>query len=121
MDTPKKTWDLPRLKPVDHSLAPDTEVIMRHSLEQHTDPPPCSPTRKQQEFLARNKLHPGPDLDFYEAMHVIGRFVSSRRRMPPTARQEKFLKEQGKWREGMSRGEAFDAIKQCFRDSDRGP
>jgi hypothetical protein len=84
---------------------------MRRSPEQQGDPAPCEPTSKQLAFLARNKLHPGRPVDFYEASHTIGQFVSSRRQMPPTARQERFLKERGEWRDGMSRGEAFDAIR----------
>jgi hypothetical protein len=85
---------------------------MRHSSEQHVDPPHCSPTRKQQAFLARNRIDPGRALDFYEATHAIGRFVHSRREMSPTARQEEYLKQRGRWRDGMSRGEAFDLIGQ---------
>jgi hypothetical protein len=85
---------------------------MRRSPEQHADPLPCSPTRKQQAFLARNRIDPGRDIDFYEAMHTIGQFVHSRREMSPTARQEQFLKQKGQWRDGMSRGEAFDLIGQ---------
>jgi hypothetical protein len=61
--------------------------------------------------MARNKLHPGRPVDFDEAMHAIGRFVDARRQMAPTVRQERFLKDRGEWRDGMSRGEAFDAIR----------
>jgi hypothetical protein len=85
---------------------------MRRSPEQHVDPPPCPPTRKQEAFLARNRIDPGRALDFYEAAHAIGQFVRSRREMSPTPRQEQFLKQKGQWRDGMSRGEAFDLIGQ---------
>jgi hypothetical protein len=84
---------------------------MRRSLEQQVDPAPCEPTSKQLAFLARNKLHPDRALDFYEASHAIGQFVHARRQLAPTARQERFLKERGEWRDGMSRGEAFDTIR----------
>jgi hypothetical protein len=83
---------------------------MRRSPEQPPDPPPCAPTERQEAFLARNMIHPDRPIDFYEASDVIGRFVRARRQMSPTARQEKFLKDHGKWRDGMSRGEAFDLI-----------
>jgi hypothetical protein len=83
---------------------------MRFSPEQQADRPPCTPTRRQEAFLVRNKVHPGREIDFYEAAHVIGRFVGARRELPPTARQVKFLKGRGRWRDGLSRGEAFDLI-----------
>jgi hypothetical protein len=59
---------------------------MRRSPEQHVDPPPCPPTRKQQAFLARNRIDPGRALDFYEAAHAIGRFVRSRHPLSLTVR-----------------------------------
>jgi hypothetical protein len=61
-----------------------------------------------------NKLDPGRALDSCEAVHAIGQFVRSRREMSPTPRQELFLKQRGQWREGMSRGEAFDLIGQLL-------
>jgi hypothetical protein len=83
---------------------------MRRSPEQPPDPPPCAPTERQEAFLARHRIYPDRPLDFYEASDVIGRFVRVRRQMSPTVRQEKFLKDRGKWRDGMTRGEAFDLI-----------
>lgn len=83
---------------------------MRFSPEQPPDPLPCSPTHKQQAFLARHNLHPDDPDDFYEAAYTIGQFIQSRRRLPPTPRQEKLLKEHGKWRDGMTRGKAFDLL-----------
>jgi hypothetical protein len=84
---------------------------MRHSTDQQPDPPFCTPTRKQQAFLDRHCLQPNRPLDCYEAAALIGQFVRSRRALAPTARQEQFLKKRGKWRDGMSRGEAFDLIR----------
>lgn len=82
---------------------------MRPSPEQHVDPPFCEPTRKQQAFLARHNLAAHP-MDFHEAAGTISRFVRSCRDLSPTRRQERFLKQRGLWRAGMSRGEAFDCI-----------
>jgi hypothetical protein len=91
--------------------------IVRFSPEQQVDPPPCTPTRRQEAFLARNKLHPGREIDFYEAAHAIGQFVNARRELPPTSRQERFLKDRGRWRDGLSRGEAFDLIRHILADA----
>ncbi len=91
---------------------------MTHSREYQTDPDHCSPTSRQQAFMARHELHLDHPVDFYEAAHTIGQFVDFRRQLPPTARQEKFLKEKGKWRDGMSRGEAFDLIKRIVAGLD---
>jgi hypothetical protein len=88
---------------------------MRRSLEQLVDPPFCEPTRRQQAFLDRHRLHPTEPPDLYEASHLIGRFIDSRRGLPPTVRQVAFLKARGRWREGMSRGEAQDLIGQLLR------
>jgi hypothetical protein len=41
---------------------------------------------------------------------VNGYFVRDRRQMSPTVRQETFLRDHGRWRDGMTRGEAFDLI-----------
>ena len=89
---------------------------MYRSPEQQFDPDFCSPTRRQQAFLLRNKLQPNHKIDFYEASHVIGEFVQARRQLSPTGRQEKLLKEQSKWREGMNRGEAFDLIQRIVSE-----
>jgi hypothetical protein len=89
---------------------------MPRSHEQPPDLPPNPPTQRQLAFMARNKLHPDRPIDFYDAMHTIGAFVRRRRELSPTAPQEKFLKEKGQWRDGMTRGEAFDAIKRIVAD-----
>jgi hypothetical protein len=89
-------------------------TTMRRYLDQPVDPPFCEPTNRQQAFLDRHKLNPDHAIDFYDAMHTIGRFVDARRQLSPTVRQEKFLKEKGLWRDGMSRGEAFDLIRQIL-------
>jgi hypothetical protein len=78
--------------------------------EPRTDPPPCSATPKQQAFMDRHDLHPDREVDFYEASHTIRQFVDSRRDLLPTDKQVKFLRQRGKWRDGMSRGQAFDVI-----------
>jgi len=87
---------------------------MRRSYDQYFDFEPYSPTDKQQAFLNRHNLNPDYPLDFYSASNRIGQFVRDRRQLSPTARQEKLLKDLGKWREGMSRGEAFDLIRQFY-------
>jgi len=79
-----------------------------------TDYPVCEPTSKQQAFLNRHKLQPNRPLDFDEASNTIGQYVSACRRQLPSTRQEQFLKEHGKWRDGMTRGEAFDLIGQII-------
>jgi hypothetical protein len=84
---------------------------MRRSPEPRRQPDPDSPTRKQQAFLDRHNLCPEQPIDYHEAAHVIGRFVHDRRQLSPTERQKEFLKAQGQWRDGMSRGEAFDLIR----------
>ena len=91
---------------------------MHRSPEQQFDPEFCSPTRRQQAFLLRNKLQPNHKIDFYEASHVIGQFVQARRQLSPTDRQETFLKEHGKWRQGMNRGEALDLIRRIVAGLD---
>lgn len=89
---------------------------MRHSPEQPPELPHCSPTRRQQAFLARNKLHPDRAIDFYEASHRIGKFIDHRRQLPATAKQEALLRQHGQWREGMTRGEAFDRIRGLMKE-----
>ena len=78
------------------------------------DPDFCTPTRKQEDFLDRHRLHPDRAVDFYEAAHTIRTFVDFRRQLTPTAKQEKLLREHGKWRDGMTRGQAFDQIRALF-------
>jgi len=87
---------------------------MKHpcDYDQQNDPPPCSPTERQAAFLERHDLDPEGHLDFYEAMSRINRFVNARRQLPPTPRQIQLLKAWGHWRDGMTRGQAFDLIKQ---------
>ena len=87
---------------------------MRHLREQQVDPLPNAPTERQEAFLRRNNIHPDHPLDFYEASHAINRFVHTRRQLSPTVRQEKLLKKHGQWRQGMTRGEAFDRMKQIL-------
>ncbi len=84
---------------------------MRRSFDQGFDPVFVSPTDKQQAFLNRHNLNTDRPLDFYDAACTIERFVRARRQMSPTVRQERFLKERGKWKEGMTRGEAYDLIR----------
>jgi len=79
----------------------------------HDDEDFDPPTEKQQGFLDRHNLIPDRQPDFYEAPSVIGRFIRSCRRLAPTARQKHFLQDHRLWKEGMTRGEAFDLISQC--------
>lgn len=69
------------------------------------------PTARQKAFMERNHIDHKPDTGFYDAMHLIGRHIDAKRALPPTQKQINLLKARGKYREGMSRGEAFDAIR----------
>jgi len=62
--------------------------------------------------MARHDILPERPTGKFAAMHLIGEFIHSRRLLPPTPKQEAFLRQQGLWRAGISRGEAFDAIKE---------
>ena len=68
------------------------------------------PSDKQRAFMDRHNLNSDADLNHFDAWVTIGAFVDSRRRLPPTARQEQLLRTRGLWRPGMTRGEAFDLI-----------
>jgi hypothetical protein len=90
----------------------------RRSTEQRIEAD-CSATQKQLGFLARNNLYSDHLPDFYEAMATINTFVRIRRQLAPTDKQMKLLKTRGKWREGMSRGEAHDLIRTLLQDDAR--
>jgi hypothetical protein len=75
----------------------------------------ATPTQKLLGFMARNILHPLRPIDFYEAMARINKFVHSCRQLSPTYKQVERLKAHGKWREGMTRGEAHDLIRQLIQ------
>ena len=87
---------------------------MRRYSDNICEPDYCAATHKQEAFLNRNNLHPDRPIDRYEAAHKIGTFVDSRRLLSPTVKQESLLRELGKWREGMNRGEAFDLIRRHY-------
>src|SRR5262245_28795851 len=67
-------------------------------------------TPRQAAFLQRLGVDPDPLLRRHEAHEQIVRAIGQRRQMPPTAKQEYFLRQRNQWREGMTRGEAFDLI-----------
>src|SRR6266404_372579 len=70
------------------------------------------PTRKQQAFMDRNDMLPEDyQPDFYEAHEAIGHYIDHQRGLAPTPKQKWILQQQGQWREGMTRGEAFDCIR----------
>jgi hypothetical protein len=79
--------------------------------DQQNDPIPGLPTRRQAAFLERHDLDPEGQLDYYGAMSHINRFINARRQLAPTPRQIQLLKARGLWRDGMTRGEAFDLIR----------
>jgi hypothetical protein len=81
------------------------------STEIQDELPFSEPTPKQQAFLARHGLQDGPQMDFYDAIHTIGDYVSARRLCAPTAKQERLLRQHGLWKPGLTRGQAFDLIK----------
>lgn len=87
---------------------------MRFSPEQGNPPIPSSPTRKQLAFMERHRISCDRPLDYFEATHAIGRFIHARRRLPPTERQVQLLRKLGTWRDGMTRGEASDAIRRSM-------
>ena len=73
---------------------------------------PVSPvTPRQRAFLARHNLQLEGNDDHGNAGQAIRRFILNRRELSPTDRQVAFLQQRGLWREGMSRGEAFDLIR----------
>jgi len=97
---------------------------MRHSPEMGPEPLPTAPTRRQTEFLVRNNLVSDFEAevrppDYHEASHRINSFISQRRRLAPTPKQEALLKQRGKWKDGMTRGEAFDEIRRLMWEDQR--
>ncbi len=55
-----------------------------------------------------------PISQLYPFPNRLTSFIHIRRLLPPTPRQIQLLKQHHRWREGMSRGEAYDAIKRLF-------
>jgi hypothetical protein len=77
-----------------------------------------SPTLKQLDFIARNKLAKVMPTTYEEADSIISEFVNGRRDLEPTPTQKKMLIRAGKWQDEMSRGEAFDAISAILKASE---
>src|SRR5262245_61096538 len=67
-------------------------------------------TPRQAAFLQRLGVDPDPLLRRHEAHEQIVRAINQRRQMPPTAKQEWFLRQRGLWKDDLTRGEAFDLI-----------
>jgi hypothetical protein len=97
------------------------EMTMRHYSEYPDDSTFNSATRRQHAFMQRHGIHPDRPIDLYEAASKIGTFIRNCRHLAPSAKQEKFLKDRGKWREGMNRGEAFDTIQGICAGLNTGP
>jgi hypothetical protein len=72
--------------------------------------PPGSATDKQVAFLKRNGINFTTPIDRLDASDLIRDHIQGRRELAATARQCGFLKHHGQWREGLTRGEAFDRI-----------
>jgi hypothetical protein len=60
--------------------------------------------------MAKMGVLPDKPVDRREASEIIGQQIQLRRQLPPTPRQERFLRAEGKWKDGMTYGEAYDAI-----------
>ena len=71
-----------------------------------------SATNRQLACLTKFGLAPDGPVRKYEAHRLISQEIDRRRGLPPTPRQEKFLRSRGRWRDGMTGGEAFDLIGQ---------
>src|SRR5262245_66569430 len=95
-------------------MSPESRYLKRRYPEQPAERPDTTCTPNQMGFLARHGLAEGPT-SYDTADRLISRFVAERRRMSPTPRQEALLRREGIWREGMTRGEAFDAIGRLIR------
>jgi hypothetical protein len=84
------------------------------SPDQYPFPPFNAPTKGQYDFLDRNRLPHDHTTDLCDATRTIDAYVRSRRVLEPTARQIELLKRHKQWREGMTRGDAYDAIRLFF-------
>jgi hypothetical protein len=51
--------------------------------------------------------------------HAIGNFVHARRQLTPTERQRRILVQHNLWRPELSRGQAFDLIRNLFGNGQR--
>jgi hypothetical protein len=69
-----------------------------------------SATPRQLAFLKRHGLPIDRPLSRGAACALIADYIGSRRELPPTPQQQRFLRDHGQWRGGLSRGEAFDRI-----------
>jgi|HubBroStandDraft_4_1064222.scaffolds.fasta_scaffold1031060_1 hypothetical protein len=83
---------------------------MYYTSDDYPDESYDQPTLRQRGFLARHRLDHNGQMDFHQASQRIGQYVAARRRTSPSDRQKRFLMQHGKWRDGMTRGEAFDLI-----------
>jgi hypothetical protein len=89
---------------------------MFYSDNQVTDPSVYPPTAKQRAFLDRHKLDPSRSMSGANARQVIGEFVNGCRNLAPTPLQEHVLRQHDHWRDGMSRGEAWDRIQEIYAE-----
>jgi len=67
---------------------------------------------RQLACLGRFGLNATGPVGRHEAHRLIGQEIDRRRELPPTPKQEAFLRSRGRSRDGMTRGEAFDLIGQ---------
>src|SRR4051812_30622762 len=88
---------------------------MRHSPEMGVERPSGPASARQIAFIDHHELSRDLDLSADYASALISDFVKGRRGLSPTPKQEALLRQKGQWREGMSRGEAFDAIGRILR------
>jgi hypothetical protein len=68
-----------------------------------------SATDKQLAFLKRHGVPIDRPLSRGAAQLLIAEYIGERRELPSTPQQQ-FLRDRGQWRDGLSRGEAFDRI-----------
>lgn len=78
-------------------------------------------THKQIECLARMGVQVDGPIGKGHARLLIQNEVDRRRQLPPTPRQEQFLRKRGRWHPGISRGDAYDLIAMLVHRDKHGP
>ncbi len=80
------------------------------------------PTERQRDVLL--KILPDTPVEeidrmsFHDASRVIAWNAAHWRGYPATQKQEVFLRNRGRWRDGIGRGEAFDLIAEIKRQEE---
>ena len=80
-----------------------------------------SATECQLDCLNRFGMKPKTTIPCREMHRLIGQEVQHRDTLELTPRQEQFPREHGRWRQGMTRGDAYDLIGEIKRNLPHGP